>query len=186
MSDSDDIFDGGDTPEAESAPKKKGGGLGSLLPTILKFAAIGLGAMIFIITVSVITVNIVSNRGPSQTVISDPNSPYVGRRPVFNYYDGVGSMTVRTRDVPSNTVTVLMIIGFDEGDQVTSQELTSRRFELRDFVRRYFAGKTAAELATEREESLKSEIREVLNTRFLDSRGVRIILFDRLDVMAEI
>jgi len=187
MSDSDDIFDGGDAPEAEGASKKRGGGLGNLLPTILKFVAIGLGATIFIVTVSVITVNIVNKGGRSQTVVTDPNSPYVGKRPDYGYYDSIGSMTVRTRDFPvPYTVTVEMIIGFDLGDQSASQELSSRRFELRDFVRRYFAGKTAAELAPDREEALKTEIREMLNTRFLDSRGARIILFNRLDVMGEL
>jgi len=186
MSDTDDIFDGGDTPEAESSPKKKGGGIGALLPTILKFAAIGLGAMIFIVTVSVITYNIMNRGGMNQTNISDPDSPYIGRRPPFSYYDGIGTITVRTRDFPvASTVNVVMIIGYDEGDQNTWQELNNRRFELRDFTRRFFSSKTAAELAPEREEALKSEIREQLNTRFLDSRGARLILFDRLDIGAD-
>jgi len=187
MSDADDFFDGGDAPEADGAPaKKKGGGLGGLLPSILKFVAIGLGALVFIVTVSVITYNIMNRGGKNQTVISDPNSPYVGKRPEYGYYDSIGSMTLRTRDFPvSSTVTVDMIIGYDVGDQLASQELSSRRFELRDFIRRYFSGKTAAELAPDREEALKAEIREMLNTRFLDSRGARVILFNKLDLMSE-
>jgi flagellar FliL protein len=185
MSDSDDFFDGGEAPESESPSKKKSGGLGNLLPSILKFVAIGLGAMVFIVTVSVITVNIMNRGGRSQTVISDPDSPYVGRRPEYGYFDGIGTINVRTRDFPvSSTVTVDMIIGFDLGDQAASQELSSRRHELQDFSRRYFSQKTAAELAPDREEALKREIREMLNTRFLDSRGARIILFRRLDVMS--
>ena len=180
-----DDLDGGDAPEAGSPSKKKGGGgLGNLLPTILKFAAIGLGATVFIVTVSMITVNVVNSRGASKTIINDPTSPYVGTRPVYAYYDGIGSMSVRTSDFPvSASVTVDMIIGFDPDDTVTSQELISRRFELRDFVRQYFSSKTAAELAPERENTLKAEIREMLNNSRLESRGVRVILFNRLDVM---
>jgi len=184
MSDSDDLdLDGGDAPESGGSSKKRGGGLGNLLPTILKFVAIGIGALIFIITVSVITFNIMNNRGSSQTVINDPSSPYVGRRLEYNYYDNIGSITVQTRDFPvRSTVTVEMIIGYDFNDSQAGGELSSRRYELRDFIRRYFTGKTAAELAPEREDALKREIMEMLNTRFLDSRGARLILFNRLDV----
>ena len=185
MSDSDDLdLDGDDARESGSAPKKRGGKLGNLLPTILKFVAIGLGATIFIVTVSVITVNIVNNRGASQTVILDPSSPYVGRRPEFSFYEQIGTITVSTRDFPvSYTVTVEMIIGYDLNDTMSSQELIARRFELRDFVRQFFRGKYAHELAPDREEQLKVEIREILNTRFLDRARARIILFNRLDVM---
>jgi flagellar FliL protein len=185
MSDSDDLdLDGGDAPESGSASKKRGGGLGGLLPTILKFVAIGLGALIFIVTVCIITVNILNKGGKSQTVVTDPTSPYVGKRPEYNYYDMIGSMTVRTRDFPvASTVSVDMIIGYDLNDLNASAELVSRRFELRDFVRRYFAGKYSAELVPEREEELKADIREMLNTRFLDTARARIILFNKFDVM---
>jgi len=186
MADSDDLdLDGGDAPDAGGGAKKKGGGgLGNLLPTILKFVAIGIGALIFIVTVSVITFNIMNKGGKSQTVLSDPSSPYVGKRPEYSYYDMIGSISTRTRDFPvPSSVTVEMIIGYDLGDQNASAELVSRRYELRDFVRRYFTGKTAAELSPEREEELKKEIREQLNTRFLDTARARIILFNRLDVM---
>jgi flagellar FliL protein len=184
MADSDDLdLDGGDAPEGGAAPKKKGGGLGNLLPTILKFVAIGLGALIFIVTVSVITYSIMNKGGKTQTVISDPMSPYVGKRPEYSYYDSIGSITTRTRDYnTSYSVTVEMIIGYDLNDMNSSAELSSRRYELRDFLRRYFTGKYAAELAPEREDEIKKEIREMLNTRFLDTARARLILFNRLDV----
>ncbi len=186
MSDSDDInLDDGDASDAGDSPKKKGGGLGNLLPSLLKFVAIGLGALIFIVTVSVITYNIMNKGGKSQTVVSDPMSPYVGTRPVFAYYTLIGTVSTRTRDVVPTTVSVDMIIGYDLNDPAASSELASRQYELRDFVRRFFTAKYAAELAPEREEDLKREIRDQLNTRFLDTARVRIILFNRLDVMEQ-
>jgi flagellar FliL protein len=184
MSDSDDIFDGGESQEAEGGSKKRGGGgLGNLLPTIFKFVAIGLGALIFIVTVSVITYNIMNRGGRSQTVVGDPSSPYEGRRPIFSHYTGIGTITVRTRDVVPSTVTVEVIIGYDLNDQAASMEFINRQHALRDFMRRYFSSKTAAELAPEREEQLKREIREQLNTRFLDTARAREILFTRFDLM---
>ena len=185
--DLEDLDDGG-APEAGGGggAKKKGGGLGGLLPNILKFVAIGLGATVFIVTVSIITVNLVSKKGAQQTVIGDPSSPYVGKMPEYTYYEGIGSITVRTRDFPvSSSVTVKMILGYDLNDQLATTELISRRYQLVDFVRRYFSSKTAVELSPEREEELKAEIREMLNTRFLDTARVRIVLFEKLDVMEQ-
>ena len=184
MSDSDDLdLEGGDSPDASAAPKKRGG-LGNLLPTILKFVAIGIGELIFIVTVSVITYNIMNKGGKSQTVISDPSSPYIGKLPQYNYFDMIGSITTKTRDTTSSyAVTVEMLIGYDLNDQAAGAELTSRRYEIQDFLRRYFTGKTAAELAPEKEEELKKEIREQLNQRFLDTARARNILFRKLDVM---
>jgi flagellar FliL protein len=183
MSDSDDLdFEGGESPDAASAPKKSSG-LAGLLPTILKFAAIGLGALIFIVTVTFITVSIMNKGGKSQTVMSDPTSPYVGKRPVYAYYTSIGSMTVNTRDPTTHSVTVVMNLGYDLEDQATSSELASRQVELRDFVRSYFQNKYAKDLAPDKNDQLKQEIKEILNTRFLDTAKVRSIMFDKLDVM---
>jgi len=183
MSDSDDLdLDSGDSSDAGGSSKKRSGGLGNLLPTILKFAAIGLGALIFIVTVSVITYNIMSKGGKSQTVINDPSSPYVGKRPEYSYYDQLGSMTIKTRDSTGATITVEMIIAYTKDDQTAALELIGRKFELRDFMRRYFSGKYAEELKPEREEELKRDIKEQLNTRFLDTARAHVILFDKLDL----
>jgi len=182
MSDSDELdIEGGEAPEASTAPKKKGG-LGGLLPTILKFAAIGLGALIFIVTVSVITVKMMKTDGKSQTTADMP-SPYVGKRPSYTIYTGIGPVTTKTRDAVNYSVTVTMNIGYDQDDTASSSELSTRQYELRDFVRSYFSGKYAEELLPENEARLKNDIKETLNTRFLDTAKVRIILFDKLDVM---
>ena len=177
----DDIGD--DLPESGSAKKKKGGALGALLPTILKFAAIGIGALIFIVTVAVITYNIMNKGGKTQTVVTDPSGPYIGKRPTYGMYTGIGPITTKTKDTANHTVTVVMNLGYDTEDVAASSELSSRQYELRDFVRSYFTGKYAAELQPENEARLKQEIKDILNTRFLDTGKVRIVLFDKLDVM---
>jgi len=186
MSDSDELdIDGGEAPDAGAGKKKKGGGaLGALLPTILKFAAIGIGALVFIVTVSAITFKLMNKGGKSQTVVSDPASPYIGKRPMYAYYTSIGSITTKTRDPGGNyTVAVTMNIGYDQEDVAASSELSQRQYELRDFVRNYFTGKYASELQPENEARLKQDIKEILNTRFLDTGKVRIITFDKLDVM---
>ncbi len=59
-------LDGSESAGIDTSPKKASG-LAALLPNLLKFVAIGLGALIFIVTVSVITYRILSGSGRSQT-----------------------------------------------------------------------------------------------------------------------
>ena len=186
MSDANlDDMEEGEAPEAGT--KKKKGGLGTLLPTLLKFAAIGIGALLFIVTVSVITYNIMNSGGKTQTNITDPQSPYMGKNPIYDWYDGIGQVTTKTKDEISHNVSVTMIIGYDNKDAdpngKTYSELSGRKFELQDFVRRYFAGKYAEDLTPDNEERLKREIVEQINTRLLDQGRIRAIAFTKLDVM---
>ena len=180
MSDSDDLNLDDDAP-VESSPKKTSG-IAALLPNLLKFVAIGLGALIFIVTVSVITYSILNRGGRAQTVIPS-TSPFVGTRPTFSFYTLLGTVTTTTRDVIPHSVRVEMILGYDENDSAAATELTNRRYELEDFVRVFFRSKTAEELGPENEPRLRQEIIEQLNTRMLNTARVRIVLFRQLDVM---
>jgi len=182
MSDSDALdMEEGEAPDTGS--KKKKGGLGTLLPTLLKFAAIGIGALLFIVTVSVITYNIMNSGGKTQTNVTDPASPYIGRKPIFSWYTDIGTVTTKTKDELSHSVSVVMNIGYDTTDVTAYSELSGRKFELQDFVRRYFAGKYADDLKPENEDRLKQEIKETLNKRFLETARVRDITFTKFDVM---
>ncbi|MDR3147634.1 MAG: flagellar basal body-associated FliL family protein [Treponema sp.] len=185
MSDAGDNLDleeeGG--AEGSSAPKKAAG-IGGLLPTLLKFIAIGLGALIFIVTVAVITFTVMSKGGgKSQTAVVDPSSPYVPRHQEYASYTLIGQVTTRTRDQTMTNVTVEVILQYDLNNAAAAKELTDRQYDLRDFVRTYFSGKYAKDLAPENEQRLKSDIREILNTRYLDTARVRNVLFLKLDVM---
>ena len=167
----------------EDKKKKKGGGaLGGLLPTLLKFVGLGLAAVVLIVTVSVITYNLLSKGGKTQTTIPVTES-YLGTKPQYQMFTLLGAVTSKTRDPVPWTVRADMIIGYDMNDVAASSELTQRQYELRDFLRRYFMGKSAAELRPENEEQVKREIRELLNTQILDKARVRIILFNTLDIL---
>jgi flagellar FliL protein len=183
MSDSDELELGdGDATGLDSSPKKSSG-LGAIFPTILKFVAIGLGAVLVIVTVSIITVNAVSGGGKSRTATTDPTDPYVGKLPEYAAFTLIGPVTTRTSDTVTYSVTVEMILQYDLNDNAAQTELTGRQYELRDFVRNYFSKKSAADLSPEKEGTLKREIREQLNTRYLDVAKVRNVLFNKLDVM---
>jgi len=180
MSDTDALdMEEGEAPEGGAGAKKKKGGLGALLPTLLKFAAIGIGALLFIVTVAVITYNIMNSGGKTQTTVTDPSSPYIGTRPIFAWYTDIGTVTTRTRD--EYTVSVVISLGYDQADPTAFSELSGRKIELQDFARTYFAAKSADELKNE--EKLKTEIREQLNKRYLETARVRAVMFTKFDVM---
>jgi flagellar FliL protein len=182
MADSNELdLEGGDSSELDSKAKKTSG-LAALLPNLLKFVAIGLGALIFIVTVSVITFNILNKRGTAQTAIPS-NSPYIGARPTLSMFSAIGIVRTSTKDPVPYAVIVDMVLGYDLNDNATATEMTTRLYELRDFVRSFFRSKTASELQPENEARLKKEIVEVLNTRVLSTSKVRDIYFIQLDVM---
>ncbi|GHU38825.1 flagellar basal body protein FliL [Spirochaetia bacterium] len=175
-----DIEEDADGEEPSGGKKKKSGG-GGLLPKLLMFIAIGIGALIFIVTVAVITFNIMNKGGKSQSVVPQTDS-YVAVKPQYTTFDLIGDVNTRTKDPTPWNVSVHMVVGYDLNDNATGTELTARRVELQDFVRRYFSEKYAKELQPENESRIKNEIKERLNTTLLDKARVRTVLFTKLDL----
>jgi flagellar FliL protein len=181
MSDQE-LLDDGEVGGDEGEKKKSGGGrLGNLLPTLLKFVGLGLGAVILIVTVSAITYGLLSKSGKQQTAIPITES-YLGTKPQYQMFNLLGPMTVRTRD-PAYTVRVDMIIGYDENDNTSGAEFTARQVQIRDFLRQYFQSKSADQLRPENEAQVKREIREQINTQIMDKARIREIFFNAFDVM---
>jgi flagellar FliL protein len=131
----------------------------------------------------VITYNILNKGGRNQTVAAEPSSPWVGKRPEYQMFTSIGIVRTRTKDAVPYAVVVDMVIGYDINDKNAQNELTSRLYELKDFVRSFFSGKYREDLLPSNEARLKQEIVEALNSRVLDSSKARIVLFNQLDVM---
>ncbi|MDR0540324.1 MAG: flagellar basal body-associated FliL family protein [Spirochaetaceae bacterium] len=185
MSDAEEIDlgeSGGESGGEGGDGGKKGKGLGGLLPTLLKFVGIGLAALLLIVTVAVFTFNIMNKSGKTQTAIPQTEA-YVAVKPVYSAFTLIGDVNARTKDAVPWNVVVNLIIQYDLNDTATNGELIARQYELRDFIRRYFSGKYAADLRPEKEAQLKQEIREQLNTQVFDKARAREILFDKLDIM---
>jgi flagellar FliL protein len=177
----DELGADGAEGDAGDGKKKKGGGLAALLPNLLKFIAIGLAALILIVTVCIITFSIMNKGGKNQTVVPQTDS-YVATKPVYSVFTLLEEVSTRTRDTSPYTVVVKLNIGYDEGDNATASEFTQRRYVMQDFLRNYFARKYAEELKPENEARLKNEIKELLNTQVLDKARARIFLVDKMDL----
>ena len=179
MSDQDDInLEGGDASAGDSGKKKAS----ALLPQLLKWAAIILGALIFIVTVVVITVNILGGSGKSQTSIP-VSEEYTGTREVLQWYQAVGSIQTRTHDAIPASVVVDMAFGYPLEDKVTPAELSSRLVEIKDFLRSFLQRKTATELRNE--EKIKIEIRNYINDNILSNSKIRDVRFTKYEIVEQ-
>jgi len=127
-------------------------------------------------------INELKRSGYYSDTLPDSTSEYMGARPQYATFSLIGQISVRTKD-QIHVVVVDMLLEYDLNNNAAQTELTGRVNQLRDFTRNYFAGKHYSELEPGNEARLKQEIREILNTRYLDTAKVRGILFNKLDVM---
>lgn len=179
MDDQDDInLEGGDSGSGEAGAKKGSG----MLPQLLKWVGIVLGALIFIITVVVITVNIMGGSGKNQTAIPT-SEEYTGLREVLQWWQAVGVIKTKTSDAIPASVVVDMAFGYPLEDKATPAELSSRLVELKDYLRSFFNRKTVAELKNE--EKIKIEIRNAINDNILSKSKIRDVRFTQYEIVEQ-
>ncbi len=179
MSDHNDIdMDTGDAGVSDNSSKK---GSGFFL-NLLKWVAIALGALIFIVTVVVITVNVMGLTGRSSTAVP-VSEDYIPLQEPLEWYQALGTIQTRTSDTIPASIMVEIALGYTVGDKNAPTELASRSIELRDFLRSFFHGKTAAEL--QNEGRIKIEIRNFINDNILTRTRIRDVRFTRYDIIEQ-
>ncbi len=179
MSDQDDInLEGGEAGATEGGGKN----LAALVPQLLKWVAIVLGALIFIVTVVVITVSIMGGAGKNQTSVPI-SEDYTGVREVLQWYQAIGTIQTRTSDAIPASVMVDIALGCAFDDKTTPAELSSRLVELKDFLRSYFHNKTVAELRNE--EKIKIEIRNAINDNILAKSKIKDVRFTKYEIVEQ-
>ncbi|BDC93650.1 flagellar basal body-associated FliL family protein [Treponema bryantii] len=109
-----------------------------------------------------------------------------GQREILDWYTSLGIIQTTTCDDPPATVRVEVGLAYKKGDDATKTEITTRTVELKAFLRRYFSGKTAAELRnTNNEDALENEIKNGINDKILSSSRVRDVVFMQKDVIEQ-
>ncbi len=178
MADEDDVMDG------EGGASSQKGGKGLVLPGLLKWVAIGIGGLILVVTIVVITFHIM---GGSQTNTSSVpmQEEYVQSREVLDWYTSLGSIRTKTSDPTPASVVVDVVFGYKKEDKATSTEITQRTVELKDFLRRFFTQKSKSELKPGDEENLKIEIRNAINDSILSTSKIKDVRFMQLDVIEQ-
>ena len=182
MSDNDELDLGEGEGLGVDTPSRKGRGLGALLPTLLKYVAIGVGAIILIIVVILIVDKVRGPSGASATVVPATQA-WQGRRPEYSWFSSLPQIRTRTSDTVPRSVVVKVVLGYDKDSKVAQNEITNRSYELRDFIRSYFSRKRADDLLPENETKIKIEMIEQINSTILENARIRELLFEQLDVV---
>ncbi len=165
------------------APAKKGG-LKGAFPGLLKWILIGLAAVIFIITVVFVATKIMTGNGSSQTVVPI-SEEYTVKREDYDWYTSLDQVRTQSADAIPSSVIVQVALGYKKDDKQASTEITARRIEIIDFLRRFFSSKTAEELRPEGEEILKQQIRDQINDDILSNSRIRAVMFTAKDVVSQ-
>lgn len=181
MADNDINFD---ESASDGGSGAKGKGIGGLVPGLLKWILIALGAVILIVVVVFVTVRIVSRNTSAQTAIP-MSDEYHAQREVLDWYSSLGAIRTRTSDDIPASVVVNVFLGYKKDDRVAATEITERRVELTDYLRRYFTQKTIEELKPQNEQKLKIELRNAINDEILSGSKIRDVSFQQLDVIEQ-
>ncbi|MBU0928903.1 MAG: flagellar basal body-associated FliL family protein [Spirochaetes bacterium] len=174
---SDDFDKGGpdfsDTPDVIEKPKSKGGGKAIL--GLLKWIAIGLGAVIFIIVIVVVTVSLLNRQAKPMTTVPT-SEEYQRATPIWATFTSIDQITTSTVDKEPWSVMVKLNLAYDTADKDIQNELTARKYQIQDALRNFFSAKKIEALLPERERELKEELREMLN-RMLSKPAIKDVYF---------
>lgn len=140
---------------------KKGGFIPSFVIKILKYVAIAVAGIIFIVSIVVITFSILNKGAGSKTVL--PTSlDYTTKPPVYSWYD-IDEIRGRTADRNPATVIVKVKLGYQENNKNVQSELVQRTPQILDLIRRFFSSKLTSELSAEYEMEIKEELKRRIN-----------------------
>ena len=180
-----------DEGEADNLGDDMGGDLGGskkaskgALPQLLKFVLIGIAAVIFIETIVVITFSILNKGGGSQTNIP-VSEEYTTKRESYDWYTSLDQIRTSTSDKVPASVSITIALGYKKEDKAASTEITERRIEIIDFLRRFFSEQTVEDLRPQNEEVLRQQIRDQINDDILSSSKIRDVRFTGKDVVQQ-
>ncbi|MGL4523934.1 MAG: flagellar basal body-associated FliL family protein [Spirochaetia bacterium] len=160
-----------DAEGSKKTPEKSAAG-GNVLVRILVMVAAAIGAIVFVVLVSIFTV-IMMDSQMSADIIS--NSPTYDTAMNYDYTAPV-NVRGRTSDVDPHTFQISVALGYEMGDTKTSAEIAKRQSQLQDLMRSFFSSKTAEALLPEYQDGLKVELKERINRIFSQGK-VRDVLF---------
>ncbi len=180
----DDFLDGADDVVATDSGGGGGGQKVGFLPAIviqiLKWVSIIVGAIIFIVTVVVVTLNIMGANQPGQARVPRSEA-YEGPPPEYDWYQEIPELRGVTNDQVSRTFVVQVNIGYAVGDESLNNRLIKQTIPLTDMFNTWFASRSAEYLINinNREEirnKLLAEIRKI-------TPGVQRIAFTQYQIL---
>lgn len=183
MADDSNADDLGEDIGAETAKNRKGG-LKNAFPQLLKFILIGVAAVIFIVTIVVVTTAVL-NRGGRPSAQIPVSEEYTVKRESYDWYTSIDQIRTSTSDPVPASVSVTIALGYKKEDKAASTEITERRIEIIDFLRRFFSEQTVEDLRPQNEKVLRRQIRNQINDDILSNSRIRDVRFTGKDVVQQ-
>ena len=185
MSDEELIAEEAATDEegGEAGGKKKIGFLPAIVIEILKWSAILIGAIIFIVVVVVITVRMMST-APTPTASRLPQHSEFEQTALeeLEWFGQIGDIRGSTADEVRRTFIVAPHIGYAVGSERTAQELIRREIQVHETISVYFASRSINDLqGVQNRERVKRELREQINRIMSSEAQIRDVAFTRYE-----
>jgi len=142
---------------------------------ILKWVGIILGAVIFIVTVVVVTVNFLGRGSVNQTAVPT-SEDYRAEVPILTWYESIGELRGSTNDEERSTYIVTPYLGYDGENNSLVNELILRKIQLIGIFNDYFGSKSVTELlGPENQSRAEVELLEKINRTLRDGRVQDIV-----------
>lgn len=181
-----DNFDGGpdfgDNADLGTGAKTKGrGGAGAkAILNLLKWIGIGLGFVILVVVIVVIVVQVLGTQSRPLTELPSAETMQRGT-PTWAVYTNIEQISTTVRGQKDNeewAIVVKITLAYDEKDKAIPNELSQRRHQIQDFLRRYISQKRIEELLPAQEVILKEDLRTQLNNTILSKPAIKDIYFE--------
>ncbi len=145
------------------AGPRRGGLLSGMLLTILKWAAIGIGAVIIVVTTTIITVRLVS-KGNQNQGLAAMSPAYGTKKEPLAVFDDIEQIRGQTADDPPAIFLMQVSLGYDIKNKEISVEIGNRKREIQDLILKDIAQKKAADLSPQFYGDIQSEIQNTINS----------------------
>ncbi len=176
MSDEEGFLDEGVTGEEEQPAGVRTGFLPAVVITILKWAAIGLGAIIFVVTIVLITNKLVG-RGKEVSGIPAYSVDSQAASIDTEYFNtGLDSIRGSTSDEPPRSFLASITIGYPEGKTVILTELVSKKELIHNTILKYLGNKETSELQTRKFVVLEKELKTLINNEIMKGQILSVLI----------
>jgi flagellar protein FliL len=165
----------------EAGAPRRGGLFSGLMLNILKWAAIGVGVIILVVTTTVVTFNALK-KGTSSQNLAAVSPAYQTKEPPLAYYDNIDQIRGQTSDDSPAVYLLRVSLGYDPADKQISVEIGLREREIQNLILKYISEKTSAELSPSHYDELQEGLRDAINA-ILTTGKIRSVVFREFTVV---
>ena len=166
-----------------SRERATGGFVSGILLQVLKWIAIAIVAVVFIVTVVIVTVNRLAQRGAGVQDTVQLSSEFSAQPPILEWYSEINEVRGATADPVRQTFIVVAHIGYDKEDRAVQTELVERTIQIRELIHFYFGSRLAEDLrGIENRQRVKADLTRQVN-RIMRNGTIRDVAFDQYDIL---